>query len=258
MRITALTENTAKSEEFGAEHGLSLYLETKGYHILFDMGQTALFEQNAAHCGINLKDVDIAVLSHGHYDHGGGLKRFLEINDHAPVYANRCVFEPHYNAQGEYIGLDPSLQGNSRLILTEDAFRIDEGITLYSCNDIEKPFPIDSGGLSMMQEGRLIDDDFRHEQVLLVEEEGKRILISGCSHKGVLNYVAWFRPDVLIGGFHFMKLACDDTLRGCAEALNRRSTEYYTCHCTGLEQYAYMKRFMNRLHYLSAGQSVWV
>ena len=79
MKITALTENTSVNENIGAEHGLSLYIETDGHKILFDMGQTDMFERNAKTLCIDLSEVDIAVLSHGHYDHGGGLARFLEI-----------------------------------------------------------------------------------------------------------------------------------------------------------------------------------
>ena len=79
MRITCLAENTA-CNGFEAEHGLSLYIETNGNRILFDMGQTDLFSGNAEKLGIDLNTVDFAVISHGHYDHGGGLRKFLEIN----------------------------------------------------------------------------------------------------------------------------------------------------------------------------------
>ncbi|MCI8845747.1 MAG: MBL fold metallo-hydrolase [Lachnospiraceae bacterium] len=72
MKITALLENKTNREDMLTEHGLSLYIETEKHKILFDMGQSDLFAKNAAALGINLSSVDIAVLSHGHYDHGGG------------------------------------------------------------------------------------------------------------------------------------------------------------------------------------------
>lgn len=256
MRITSLAENTSADENIGYEHGLSLYIETDNHNILFDMGQTELFSENAEKLGIDLTKADIAVLSHGHYDHGGGLKKFLSINDKAPVYINRYAFEPHYNGMEKYIGLDISLQDNERIIFTEDLYEIEPGLTLHSCSGRSKRIELGSFGLNMMINGKLIPDDFRHEQYLLIEKTGRKILISGCSHKGILNISEWFRPDVLVGGFHFSKLPLDDTLKGYAEYLGSYDTDYYTCHCTGTEQFSFMKKYMRRLNYLSAGESI--
>ena len=256
MRITSLAENTSVSENIGYEHGLSLFIETEKHNILFDMGQTELFLENAEKLGIDLRKADIAVLSHGHYDHGGGLKKFLTINKNAPVYINKYAFEPHYNGMKKYIGLDISLQNNERFIFTEDYFEIEQGITLHSCNYRPKIAELGSFGLNMMVNDKLIPDDFRHEQYLLIEENSRKILISGCSHKGILNIAEWFKPDVLVGGFHFSKLPLDDTLKGYAEYLNSYETEYYTCHCTGTEQFSFMKKHLNKLNYLSAGESI--
>ena len=256
MKITALTENTSINENIGAEHGLSLYIETDGHKILFDMGQTDMFERNAKTLCIDLSEVDIAVLSHGHYDHGGGLARFLEINKKAPVYVNEYAFEPHYNGTQKYIGLDISLKNNSRLIFTSDVYKINDSMTLFSCNENRKSYDLGSFGLNMIQDGKFMPDDFRHEQYLLINENGKNVLISGCSHKGIMNITEWFKPDVLIGGFHFSKLALDKTLENYAETLDKYNTNFYTCHCTGMEQYVFMKKYMSRLEYLSAGQEI--
>lgn len=256
MRITVLAENTSVGEQIGAEHGLSLFIETEKHRILFDMGQTDLFAENAAKLGVDLRTVDFAILSHGHYDHGGGLSTFLCLNRTAPVYVNRCAFEPHYNGTEKYIGLNTALQSHERLIFTDDECKICTGVTLYSCNERQKRTDLGSFGLNMQVNGRFFPDDFRHEQYLLLEENGKRVLISGCSHKGILNIVEWFSPDVLVGGFHFSKLPTDSTLAGYAIDLNRFNTEFYTCHCTGEAQFAFMKTYMKRLHYLSAGNRV--
>ena len=80
MNITSLLENTTAHSDVAVEHGLSLYIETEQHKLLFDMGQTNLFAKNAVVLGVDLSSVDIAVLSHGHYDHGGGLLTFLEQN----------------------------------------------------------------------------------------------------------------------------------------------------------------------------------
>ena len=95
MRITVLVENTGH-EEFAIEHGLSLHVRMdNGHQILFDMGQSDAFVRNAARLDIDLQEVDYAVLSHGHYDHGGGLPHFLSLNAHAPVYVHEASFRPH-------------------------------------------------------------------------------------------------------------------------------------------------------------------
>ena len=148
MRVTALTENTTE-KDFRTEHGLSLYIETNGQKILFDSGQTELFAENAGKLGIDLSAVDIMVLSHGHYDHGGGLERFMEINKKAPIYMSRYAFEPHYNGTEKYIGLDTSLEKSERIIFTDGVTEISDTLTLYSCNDSEKLIDLGSFGLNM-------------------------------------------------------------------------------------------------------------
>ena len=265
MIIKCLTENTKLSENLISEHGLSLYIETNGNKILFDTGQTDAFSENAKAMGIDIADVDMLVLSHGHYDHGGGIKKFVELNKKAPIYVNKCVFEPHYNCNDgmeKYIGLDLDLQKSDRFIFTDDEYNIDENMALYTCNDKSREFYNNAFGLFEKKNGEYIPDDFRHEQYLMINENNKRILISGCSHKGILNIENWFKPDVLVGGFHFMKLSPDndesaEILRKAAQQLNSQKTDYYTCHCTGVEQYEYLKQFFgNNLHYVSTGSVI--
>lgn len=261
MRITALTENTTENSNLDTEHGLSLYIETENHRILFDMGQTDLFADNAKKLGVDISAVDIAVLSHGHYDHGGGISKFLQINKKAPVYISKYAFEPHYSGKEKYIGLDISLCNNERLSTVDDYLQIDDNLEIFSCNQNNRKYTTNSFGLNMIVNGIMVDDDFRHEQYLLITENEKRVLISGCSHKGILNIMQWFKPDVLVGGFHFMKL--DPTgkdsspLENSANLLKSFDTTYYTCHCTGIEQYNYIKNYMgNQLNYLSCGQEI--
>ena len=255
MKITALIENTS-ARGLPTEHGLSLFVETAEHKFLFDMGQTDLFARNAETLGIDLTTVDFAVLSHGHYDHGGGLNTFLARSDHAPVYMSRFAFEPHYNGTEKYIGLDQDLKSSNRLVLVDEDMPIAEGITVYGCHHAPKVVDFGSCGLNMIQDGRMTEDDFRHEQYLLVVENGKRILFSGCSHRGILNIMHWFRPDICIGGFHLSKLPLDETLTGYDKALDAYPTAYYTGHCTGTAQYQFMKERMRNLHYLSVGDSI--
>jgi len=258
MKLTVLLENTPSCPAVEAEHGLSLFIETDRHTILFDMGQSDLFARNADVLGVDLTSADLAVLSHGHYDHGGGLARFLEINGHAPVYVNPHVFEPHYNGTEKYIGLDTALAGTPRLLTAHNGLQIGEGLTLFTADGRKKRHDMGAFGLMMEKDGVLVPEDFRHEQYLLIEEAGRRILVSGCSHNGILDILEWFAPDVLIGGFHFTKLSPGKELEDAAAFLNRFPTQYYTCHCTGTEQYAFLRERMENLHYIACGDRITV
>lgn len=258
MKIVCIVENTTKNEALTAEHGLSLYIETEDKKILFDMGQTELFSVNAEKMKVDLAEVDVAVLSHGHYDHGGGLSKFLSVNSKAPVCLSKYAFGDYYNGCEKYIGLDKSLEKEKRLVFTGDEYRISQNLCLFSKNENERPNYLGSFGLNKLENGVFVPDVFLHEQYLLIEENGKRVLISGCSHKGVMDIVSWFEPDVLVGGFHFSKIEDKSILDKAVSALTSYKTEYYTCHCTGVEQYEYMKEKTNRIHYLFCGDVLYI
>lgn len=257
MKVTVLMENTALRPELASEHGLSLYIETGEKAILFDTGQTGAFADNAEKLGIDLSRVDFCILSHGHYDHGGGLKRFLEVNDRAPVYLNQYAFGEYFSS-GKYIGLDPVLEGDPRLVPVADVLELAEGITICSCNDLLRPFSFGVFGQTQRKNGIHQEDAYLHEQYLLIEEKGKKYCFSGCSHKGVLNILHWFRPHVFLGGFHFIRM--DPAGRELTEALHHlraADTRYFTGHCTGPEQYAVLKAALaDRLDYLSTGTTI--
>lgn len=233
MRITILIENTSCRADLSAEHGLSLLVEAAGKRILFDTGASPAFADNAAQLGIDLSTVDMVVLSHGHYDHGGGISRFLELNAHAPVWVSPHAFEPHFNATGKDIGLPPSLKGHPRLCTAPaGAYAIAPGITLHPASSVPCPYPAAGEGMSTLIDGARHPDDFRHEQYLLIEEAGKRVLISGCSHRGILNIARHFAPDILIGGLHLAK-ADAGRIQETGKHLLSLPTRIYTGHCTG-------------------------
>lgn len=261
MIIKVLLENTTERPDMLIEHGLSLYIETERHKLLFDAGASGMFAQNALVMGVDLGEADIAILSHGHYDHSGGLRRFLDINDRAKVYVSRYAFDDYFSGLDRYIGVDKALEGNGRLILTGDYLKIDDELELFSCNDSPRKTPADTYDLNALRGGALMPDDFRHEQYLLIRERGKRVLVSGCSHKGVENIMGWFHPDVFVGGFHFMNLDVQgsgkEALLKAARDLNAYPATYCTCHCTGAGQYALMKEVMGeKLQYASCGMEI--
>lgn len=260
MKILTVIENTASDPALTAEHGLSLYIETGDARLLFDTGASGAFAENARRMGVDLGKVDALILSHGHYDHGGGIPAFLECNSHAPVYLSAHAFGAYYNASGKYIGLSRQLRDCSRLIWVEDRMEIMPGILLDSCRGAVPKYPAESFGLQVLEMGGFREDSFEHELYLVIQEKGKRICFSGCAHRGVENILHWLQPDVFIGGFHLKQLPTGSPrLDRAARRLLDRRCEYYTCHCTGQPQYDYLKQRMgDRLHSLSTGDVLYL
>lgn len=261
MKIHCLIENTSIHPQLAAEHGLSLLIETGGHRILFDTGASAAFAENAAKMGLDLSSVDSAVISHGHYDHGGGIEHFLKINTHAPVWISPHAFAPHFNAEGNNIGLPQELRAHPRIRYTSDFLhQLLPGITLHGASGLVSPYPPENSRMTAMINNRLQPEDFRHEQYLLIEEAGRRVLISGCSHRGILNIACHFSPDYLIGGFHLMKTNPDSDaarLNQIADTLLTLPTQYYTGHCTGTSCFQALKNRMgNRLQAFATGQTI--
>ena len=248
MKIITLMENEACCG-LTAARGLSQYIETPRHKILFDMGPDGGFIQNAEKLGVDLAAVDVAVLSHGHSDHGGGLRAFCEVNSQADVLAHPDAFGDFYAVvPGEaprYIGLDEDIwELESRVVPTAPGLRLDEELSLLG--DIPNTFPW-TPVVEKLQEKTAEGfrrDEFRHEQHLLVEAWGKTALFAGCGHGGIVNIVRAAeaqlgrRPDAVFGGFHLFELdpadpRSEELLRATGEELAKGDTVYYTGHCTG-------------------------
>ena len=271
MRIFTLMEDTACAPDYVCEHGLSFYIETNGRKLLFDMGQTDLFLKNAETLGIDLSAVDTAFVSHGHYDHGGGLAAFLNINDHAPVYVHEKAFEPHFSRKPEGIkdiGLDNALATGPRLRRISGVTEIDERLTLFSDITGADCVPAGNRTLYERENGQYVPDRFLHEQSLIVREGDKAVLFTGCAHRGVINICARAKellgrdPDVVVGGMHLFspstgKSEPDERIRAVATRLADTSSRYYTCHCTGPHAYDVLRETLaGRIAFLSAGSII--
>lgn len=258
MKVTVLSENTACRDDLKAEHGLSLYIETNDKKILYDMGASDAFLYNAKMLKVDLSLVDIAVLSHAHYDHGGGISAFFEVNKKAKLYLSKQAYLKCFSGD-RYIGIDhAALKANKeRLVLTDDFMCIDEGIRLYSLNENERFYPMQNESLYVLCDGEKQADEFLHEQYLEITEGKSTLLFSSCSHKGIINIAKWSEADIIIGGFHFFKTELSDFLAETAHELLSLKKKYYTCHCTGMEQYLYMKKIMGDcVEYISCGHEL--
>ena len=272
MIIKTLVENTSISERFNCEHGLSLYIKTKKHKLLFDLGSGTLFLENAKKLNVDLSEVDLVVISHGHYDHGGGLKAFLTVNTKAKIYLNQKAFDRHYsnrmNGEKAYIGLDQGLIENERLIFIGDNFIIDDELELFSDVYGGRFTPKGNQDLFMEIGKSIVYDDFSHEQNLVVKENATTLLVAGCAHKGIINIIDRFNKKNnnslthVIGGFHLYNRSKDnceepELVNQIGELLKNSDSKYYTCHCTGIEPYKILKEIMGeKIEYLSTGSQL--
>jgi 7,8-dihydropterin-6-yl-methyl-4-(beta-D-ribofuranosyl)aminobenzene 5'-phosphate synthase len=272
MIIKVLSENTSASEKLGSEHGLSLYIETGTHNILFDMGASGLFAKNAEKLGVDLKKVDLAVISHGHYDHGGGLKTFLSINSKAKIYLHQKMFKKYYaNRPGgtkAYIGLDQNLLPNEQFVFCGDRLTIGKELELFSGVKAKRCVPSGNTDLFKKDGDAFVQDDFEHEQNLIISNNGKTLLIAGCAHNGIINIINQFKvekgclPDYVIGGFHLYNHGTKqneslDMVDEIGNFLLETHSQYYTCHCTGIESYNRLKVVMGEnINYISTGDQL--
>ena len=275
MRIINLVENTEGASGCGSEHGLSFYIETEHHKLLADTGATDLLLKNAEKLGIDLTEVDTVILSHGHYDHGGGILSFAEINPAAKIYIPAAAFGEYYslrNGAPRYIGLAEEIRKLPQVVIVGGTaagiFRIDDELSLFSGIGNTYPIPSANRNLRVKTKQGLRQDDFRHEQCLVVSEGGRKVLLSGCAHHGILNVLDRYRelfggePDVAISGFHMMKKSGYseedlDMIADTAKELCKVSTVFYTGHCTGTEPFEAMKKIMGgQLRYVHSGDEI--
>lgn len=261
MRFTVLVENTSMTPSLQAEHGLSLLLETATERWLFDLGASDAFLKNAMTLGCSLSPLTGVVISHGHNDHGGGLGAWIAYNQQTPIYLSHKAFGDYYNRTSQPIGLSLELQSAPMLRRCEQTTILSAEATLVYLDPSQNKFPINAYGLLQREDGLLKPDCFAHEVALLLQTSGKRVLVSGCAHCGLLNYLDAYQPDVFIGGFHFARLNVENPidsafLEELATRLEALPTTFYTGHCTGKAPYEFLKkRLGNRLHALTTGAS---
>lgn len=212
MKVVILMENSTCRDTVACAHGLSMYIETDKHKILFDMGPDAQFIDNAKALSVDLTQVDIAFLSHAHNDHCGGLEAFLKLNDRAKVYMQKAVWGQYYvvtPSKCAYIGMDAVLKNyEDRFVLCDGVQKLDEELTVFSAVPGRELW---SGANNTLREKIGEDyprDTFRHEQDLLVTENGKTALFAGCAHCGIVNIlksaedVLGRAPDAVFAGFH--------------------------------------------------------
>jgi 7,8-dihydropterin-6-yl-methyl-4-(beta-D-ribofuranosyl)aminobenzene 5'-phosphate synthase len=247
FRITVLVEDTAGGRGLLAEHGLSFWIELGSRKLLFDTGQGLVLTGNARQMGIHLEETAAVILSHGHYDHTGGLSETLRLAKQARVYAHPAALTPKYarNADGSAreIGIpfwdEQKIREQADLVLTEGPVDIGEGFHLTGPVPRRTNFE-DVGGPYFTDPDCLRPDALTDDQAAFVETPNGTVVILGCAHAGVINTLDYIREltgnrriHTVLGGMHLLSAGparMNATLAGLRRIDARRLCP---CHCTG-------------------------
>lgn len=251
MEFLTLMDNIVYGEVLTAEHGLSFIIKAGNKKILFDTGQTGAIVHNAGYLDEDLETIDFVILSHGHYDHCGGLESFLAINHTAKVYLKSQAVMEKYSRDYREIGLKlkkPFADYPNEFIFIDQDYEIAPGIKLVAnINEYAESFDSKSS-FFIKNDRNYIMDPFQDELFLLLTENAKHYLFTGCSHKGILNIIKTASSlihgesiEFVAGGMHFSSKIVNilDQYIEQFEALNVK--HLYVNHCTGIEGYLKLK-----------------
>lgn len=259
--VLCLAEDTVCQPSLRAEHGLCLLVSSDQGQLLFDTGQSRLFLENATVLQVNLAQVRAVAISHGHYDHGGGLPYWIELHPEVPVYLHPSALEKKLREGGSYIGLPEMDQARlSSLQLVRGHHEILPGMFLDS--DLFSPAQPAryNQGLFVDGAGRMVSDPFRDEQYLCVEDDKGLILITGCSHRGITEIVKALQERYglsihsVVGGLHIQKEE-PEVARALARSLHSLGVKRILAgHCTGKESFRVLQSvFPGKCRYLCTG-----
>lgn len=276
MEFITLIENDKPrgNKDLFAEAGLSLFIKAGKHKVLFDTGASGKFALNAQKLGVDLREVDFVVISHAHYGHTGGLEKFFQINEKAKVYIKKQAHGKYYYklwSIRKNIGMEPEVleKYSDRFVFLEEDFIIENNINIVTRFSNTHKKPLDSKHIYKKENNKLKPDDFAHELMLMITEEGKEFCFTGCSHHGILNMINRAREIsnkklIVIGGFHMynplthgLSEKTEEVIKVAAEIYQDLNIEeVITGHCTGTMAYALMRSLLNeKLKKMETGSS---
>ena len=247
--ITTLVEDTTSGTELSGEHGLSFWIEYGNQRVIFDAGQTGLLIENARILGVDVGKTDAIVLSHGHYDHTGGLAAVLDIAPRAIVYAHPAAILPKCGRKGaetRAIGMSDSTREvvrahaqDERVVWTEEPAEVMTGLFVTGriprITDFE-----DAGGAFYVDENCEEADILPDDQAMFFDTPRGLVVVLGCSHAGVVNTLDYIvklsggkHIDSVVGGMHLLS-ACQDRVERTVNAFRKHNVQNIGFgHCTG-------------------------
>ncbi len=268
MKITVLVDNYITKRNFIAEHGFSLLIETNGKKILFDTGQGYALKNNLDVLGINVRNIRYIILSHGHDDHTGGLKFFIEEKVFSRIIAHPDVVFPKYKIESgkkENIGLKYSLD-----VFHPEFFkglRALDGKIVFS-GEVPKVnrWELEETKYFRKVNDNLEQDPFTDDVSLFIPTDKGLVVLTGCAHSGIINIVQYGlkvthsdRLRGIIGGMH-LKSASQKRIERTVSILNDLNPEFITIsHCTGLEAGVVFKSGLkDKVIFTSVGMSFFI
>ncbi len=254
VSATVLVENTVSRSGLKAEHGLSVFIETTYGNILWDTGQSPLFIENAQKMGVDLQSINHIALSHGHYDHTGGLDAVLTLNPNVDVHGHPGMFNQRYSKSGDSViqvgspVVQEYVESSCRsLKLEHQMSEVLPGVFLTGeiprVSDIE-----DTGGDFFLALACKEKDTIPDDQALFIDSYLGIIVFLGCAHSGVintLNHIARLTGKqelyAVYGGMHLLR-ASDERLEKTAAILKHYGLQLIgPCHCTGGKAQAFFR-----------------
>lgn len=259
LKITTLIENMPGTDErLKYEHGLSLFIEFDGRKILFDTGQTGIYTDNAKVLGIKLQETDTLIVSHGHYDHGGGVGKTVDLlQPDTKMYVGQEFFDPKYkcleNGDYKYNGIEFSerdlIGKRIRLLKVKDDVTVLGGnILLFKNFSRKNEFEKRNPKFVIKKGSEMVPDEFSDEIVLGLITTRGLVVVSGCSHVGIINILSGIKERIhipiyaVLGGTHLVE-ADEDRIDKTMAAFHEMKVEYVAVsHCTGEMGIQKMKR----------------
>lgn len=253
IKIQILMENKTYRDGLVAEHGLSLLIETVNRKILFDAGASPLLMHNIKQLDIDPATIDTVVISHGHFDHTGGLPAFLAANSKAKVYIHKEAFHHFFGEEeGKLDKITCGIRWNpqeqeavkKRAILSDVPLWLDEDTVISGTIPVASDFAPTEPFYIKEEDGSIRPDPMAHEQFLAIRdrEAGGVHVIAGCSHTGTLSAIR-YAPTLfpgepilsLTGGFHMYSTTEDRRQKAIDELVEACPGILVPLHCTGIK-----------------------